>query len=282
MRTPAMKQAKPRRATNRKFDISAPTPTTKGGLRALRVIDLKQKLKKHSLKAVGKKENLVNTLFNHIESKKKKEMEEDEEEESSEEIEVEMIGDCIKENDGKRYYEAVKVEDVVYRLEDECYVESNDDANPLWLAKIHELYEENGQCFMNNAWFWKWTEIQNAKIKNKPYNKENPLDPNELFLSSGHKMDRNHIEVIHGKFKVFHSKKEMEKYRKRMKKNKKIETFFCKYLYNLDQKKLIQREIDEENENDIESENEAEENKNNKNDGQKKRRQRGRNKRTKK
>merc|ERR1712228_1122155 len=63
MRTPAIKE-KTRRFTQ-KFDPSQPTPTTKSGLNQLRVVDLKKKLKKHSLKAYGKKAELVNTLYAH-------------------------------------------------------------------------------------------------------------------------------------------------------------------------------------------------------------------------
>merc|ERR1712232_920819 len=80
MRTPAIKE-KSRRHTQ-KFDMSQPTPTTKSGLNALRVVDLKKKLKKHSLKAYGKKKDLINTLFAHKKSQIIQSIEEEQVEES--------------------------------------------------------------------------------------------------------------------------------------------------------------------------------------------------------
>ncbi len=45
------------------------TPITKGGLRALRYMDLKQKLKKYNIKAYGRKEDLVTAVFNYKKTK---------------------------------------------------------------------------------------------------------------------------------------------------------------------------------------------------------------------
>ncbi len=48
------------------------TPITKGGLRALRYVDLKQKLKKYNIKAYGRKEDLVIAVFNYKKTKQNK------------------------------------------------------------------------------------------------------------------------------------------------------------------------------------------------------------------
>ena len=257
MRTPAIKE-KTRRFTQ-KYDVSQPTPTTKSGLNALRVVDLKKKLKKHSLKAYGKKSELVNTLYAHkkreesveedTDSNHNKNDGEDQSEECGEvrEIDFKWIGDAIKESDGKIYYGGIKIAGIVYTIGQECYVKNeNEDGEleELWMAQIVELYQKNNECFMSNAWFWKYAEIRKALKKNK-----NVLsaDENELFLSSGHLPDENHIALLEpATFKVFASKSEMEENAAENIGEISMQTYFSQYTFNTKQKKIFLRMPNEE------------------------------------
>jgi len=260
MRTPAIKEEKTRRFTQRQFDLSQPTPTTKSGLNQLRVVDLKKKLKKHSLKAYGKKAELVNTLYAH--KNKMYECDDDNDDNddvSNNNVGFKWIGDSIKECDGKTYYDGIKIDGFLYKIGQECHVKNEDDngiVTELWMSQIVELYEKENEFFMANIWFWKYGEIRKALKKS---NHDLIEDENELFLSSGHEPDENHIALLEpATFKVFDSKKKMNEYQQQHNDDDDKKAYFSQYSFDLKNKKLHSRlhDLKEEESQDFDSENE--------------------------
>merc|ERR1712048_1203805 len=107
------------------------------------------------------------------------------------------------------------------------------------MAKISELYEQNHECFMSNQWFWKYDEIRKAiKQQKRPFD----VNENEVFLSSGHKPDENHIALLEPPtFKVFDSKKEMLQQGEECGFDK---AYFSEYTFDTKQKKIFKRSVD--------------------------------------
>eukprot|EP01084_Bolivina_argentea_P064017 116777_1 len=259
MRTPATNVKTKRRHTTQPFDMNAPTPTTKTALTKLRVVDLRQKLKKHKLKSSGLKNDLVQTLFEHKNANKENECDNDSSSEMSDspELDTEWIGRCIKKAKGNKYYNGIRINGVEYNVGSEVFVLNETDKD--WLAQIVELFEDDcGGCFMNNVWYWGHNEIAKA-IKIKPYAAWKAA-PNEVFLSSGHALDNNHISLINleKRFRVFDSKQEM-RLNCRSTKKELCDTYFCKYIFNLKGHKLIAKE-EENRMEDIEEEEEDDDN----------------------
>ena len=314
LRTPATKE--PRRRMTSRFDQSQQTPITRTGLKKLRVVDLKKKLRKHSLKVGGKKDELVDRLKLHLDTKREhddgseqdddseievghidldgieeiesmetqgqsqsadqsqiessntntntqgqsqsadqsqmlnavdsenEEMDSDDEE--SEDIEHDWIGDCIgkkvTEEGDRAYYAAMMLDGERYDVGDKCFVQSTgpNGEDERWLASLTELYEEDGDYYVGNNWFWKFPDIKRA-VKIKPHADWAPL-ADEVFVGVGHPPDRNHISLIREKFEVFHTVTEMELYRQTHAEG--AETFLCQYEFRMKEKRLVKRQRD--------------------------------------
>jgi len=262
VRTPATKESK------RRFTACAaappPTPTNEDALMGMTVVNLRQKLKKRNLKCRGNKKELVHTLVSHFEQQQQQNGSDDGDNDTSKQeaaspsteseplLQSEMVGRCVEERDGNKYYSAMRIEGVLYRVGDEVYINSGDDDDKCWLGAIVSLYEkEDGERYMGNSWYWSYSEIKKA-VKNKPYSGWH-AGPHEVFLSEGHPPDNNHIALVNYKrrFKVFDTQKSMDVWNAQQPRSD-VCTHFCQYVYNVKMKALIPRKMEQQENGKIE------------------------------
>ncbi|ETO23723.1 hypothetical protein RFI_13453 [Reticulomyxa filosa] len=229
------------------MDRVGTTPLTQTGLKKLRLVDLRPKLKKRGLTTRGKKEELVERLLQHMtetnyaaaetnESIDNRNMEDEGTADAPKEIQIEWCGEPIKETKVKNYYRQVIVDGCQYQLNDQCRVEASN--GEFWLGKIVGMYEENktGNKYMENIWYWTREDLIKYGFNEADLPKK--ISPYETFECIQRSPDVNLLGSLREKIQVVHHSQFPINSRKRD-----STTYFTRFFYDVHKLQLILQSV---------------------------------------